>query len=383
MGATLRSMRPLELAVALVLGIVDANMKKTMYVGGTFQTVGIEGTEGIARVRVDENNVPTWSSVGSGVYSPSKDSTVHAIVRLDAPKEILVGGDFSMAGHAIGSNVDNQTAAWGFAHFDGNQWLPGWQGLRMLSSSKNVVHTILHTHVYGGLAAGMQEHVIIGGQFFAQVGSTFIANVAHWNGQRWSGLYGNEAPSYAALPIKVIQKFSSSSSSSLAGGPQDRIMIGGSNYLRFYNAKTTQLEASCASNQYSILALSQLCNGWVYAAVDGPEGTKRFNLASCSSAGSGFGGMFSNISWRAVPEASTGCELTQVSDLRCVDDHVVAVGDFKMPVYRAAWYDTTSWNESDSRKRVASFGHASSSAETAETAETGWLGNTTCCDTQS
>merc|ERR1712166_797921 len=137
MGATLRSMRPLELAVALVLGIVDANMKKTMYVGGTFQTVGIEGTEGIARVRVDENNVPTWSSVGSGVYSPSKDSTVHAIVRLDAPKEILVGGDFSMAGHAIGSNV-------------GNQWLPGWQGLRMLSSSKNVVHTILHTHVYGG-----------------------------------------------------------------------------------------------------------------------------------------------------------------------------------------------------------------------------------------
>merc|ERR1712166_1541037 len=130
MGATLRSMRPLELAVALVLGIVDANMKKTMYVGGTFQTVGIEGTEGIARDRVDENNVPTWSSVGSGVYSPSKDSTVHAIVRLDAPKEILVGGDFSMAGHAIGSNVDNQTAAWGFAHFDGNQWLPGWQGLR-------------------------------------------------------------------------------------------------------------------------------------------------------------------------------------------------------------------------------------------------------------
>ena len=68
------------------------------------------------------------------------------LVAQDAENEVLVGGDFMMAGFVIGSdNVDNQTvsvytdprrysapwqAAWGFAHFNGANWRPGWNGLR-------------------------------------------------------------------------------------------------------------------------------------------------------------------------------------------------------------------------------------------------------------
>eukprot|EP00658_Telonema_sp_P-2_P085682 TRINITY_DN9816_c0_g1_i4.p1 TRINITY_DN9816_c0_g1~~TRINITY_DN9816_c0_g1_i4.p1 ORF type:complete len:216 (-),score=46.23 TRINITY_DN9816_c0_g1_i4:149-796(-) len=148
-------------------------------------------------------------------------------------------------------------------------------------------------------------------------------------------------------------------------------MMGGKNYFRLYDAKFKTLSSECKSDLYSIRALTKECNGWVYAAVDGPEGSKRFDPSSCTSA-SGLGD--SNITWRPVPEAGAGCELTDVNDMICVDNHVVAVGDFKMPVYRAGWYDTTSWNESDSWTVESTLQNIT---------ESPWLGNTSCCDVQS
>ena len=57
----------------------------------------------------------------------------------------------------------------------------------------------------------------------------------------------------------------------LALSVHGRVMIGGSNYFRFYDLQTNQLEQQCASDALNIVSLTTVCNGWVYAATDGEQ----------------------------------------------------------------------------------------------------------------
>jgi len=143
-----------------------------LYVGGNF----IEAGTGTDAYRVAAWDGATWHGLG-GVYGADTATTVIAATVHDG--RLVVGGEFSLAGGATGTELDDYVVSQSVAAFTGTDWIHLGDGLGLNVEAETAV-------AYdGGL-------VVVGR--FTEAGTAAVASVAFFDGASWTemGLFDDK-----------------------------------------------------------------------------------------------------------------------------------------------------------------------------------------------
>lgn len=156
-------------------------LPKQLVVGGEFSIAGGASASGVARWTGTE-----WVAFGSGVSGPSGIRAVRALATLPNG-ELVVGGNFSLASGSLARCI---------ARWTGEQWVAIGSG--MLSSFDGYVPSVEALTV---LANGD----LVAGGYFTSAGGVTARNVARWDGTAWHAQgtadLGNSSGAVAALAV--------------------------------------------------------------------------------------------------------------------------------------------------------------------------------------
>lgn len=152
---------------------LDVGNGPELYVGGSFRSLGPNGTFGLARW-----NGATFESVGGGVPSNAAGATVRAFRAWDAGQgtELYAAGAIGMIGGAVVEDI---------ARFDGAQWHalpPGPAASVGFQGEPSLFHMEPAALPTGRL-------LVVSGRFDL-LGSQTTAGIAGWDGQQWVPMSG-------------------------------------------------------------------------------------------------------------------------------------------------------------------------------------------------
>jgi hypothetical protein len=164
-----------------------------LYVGGAFSWAGGSNIHNLARW-----DGTRWHDVGGGLNGP-----VYAL--LFRGRNLYVGGQFTQAGSIPATNI---------AKWNGNKWEALGPGL---SGAPN---SVIGPAAVLALAADGKNLFVGGG--FESAGELSVANVAKWNGSRWSALGDGVSDSAGAASNAAVYSIAIRGPQVYAGGRFDR-----------------------------------------------------------------------------------------------------------------------------------------------------------------
>lgn len=158
-----------------------------LVVGGGFTQAGGAAAN---RIAIFDPNTGHWSPLGSGM-----NDLVLSLAELPSG-ELVAGGTFTTAGGVAANRI---------ARWNGINWAPFGAGIS--GATPPVVYA---------LATLPNGHLIAGGAF-ARAGTTWVSNVARWNGSTWSAL-GNGLGAAGNLYTCVNKLITGPAGDLIAGG---------------------------------------------------------------------------------------------------------------------------------------------------------------------
>ncbi len=158
-----------------------------LVVGGGFTQAGGAAAN---RIAMFDPITGQWSPLGSGM-----NDLVLSLAALPSG-ELVAGGTFTTAGGVAANRI---------ARWNGMNWAPFGAGIT--GSTTPVVYA---------LATLPNGHLVAGGAF-ARAGTTWVSNVARWNGSTWSAL-GNGLGAAGELYSSVQELITSPTGDVIAGG---------------------------------------------------------------------------------------------------------------------------------------------------------------------